>query len=104
MSIAKALLALLDKHAGNSADQDTVLYRNSVCLTCPQRRAPKTLIEKTMVKAEGIPREPVFGDVCNICSCSLGLLNTATESRIPDDNEVEMSKRPAQCWLHTARS
>lgn len=104
MSIAKAFGALLDKHTGNSAPKEVVAYRNSVCLSCPQRRAPKSLLEKTMVKAEGIPKEPVLGDVCNICSCSLGLLNTATEQRLPDDNEVEMSKRPTQCWLHTART
>lgn len=99
----QALSALLEKHTGNAAEEDVVAYRNSICASCPRRRAPKGAFETAMVHLEGIPKEPVLGEVCDVCHCSLGLLNTATDKNIPTDPE-EMSRRPQTCWIHLAKS
>lgn len=103
MSIKNAFTALLEKHTGRSAPEEEVTWRNGVCEACPRRRAPKTRLERTMVRVEGIPGETVFGDVCDVCSCSLGLLNTATENSLPTDPE-ELAARPDSCWIHQAIS
>lgn len=101
MSLSKALYALLEKHTGTCAEKEVVAWRNSICRGCPKRRAPKTALETTMVRLEGVPKQPVLGDVCDVCGCSLGLLNTAKSKNIPDDPE-EMKQRPDICWIHSA--
>ena len=100
MSIGKALIAVMEKHTGRCASAEEIEWRNSVCHECPKRRPPKGKLENTLVRLEGDPGSTVLGDVCDVCSCSLGLLNTATENSVPNDPK-ELAQRPDGCWIHT---